>query len=125
MIRAVLVGLCKEDPPPHSGCITMKPGSCGFRLDHNISLYTSPTLESGSWTLAAKNILPTQSRPVGIYAVPNVHYNHRTRSWVLWVNYLFNPTSAAGEFAHSRYLTATSSVRVPTTTHDVCIPSFL
>eukprot|EP01052_Picozoa_sp_SAG31_P021544 SAG31_NODE_1672_length_7564_cov_10.193704_6_plen_224_part_00 len=25
-------GLCKEDPPPHSGCITMKVGSCGFHL---------------------------------------------------------------------------------------------
>merc|ERR1719409_832983 len=54
-------GLCREDPPPHSGCLTMKVGSCGFRLDHNISLYTSPTLESGSWTLAAKNVLPVAS----------------------------------------------------------------
>lgn len=101
----------------------MKPGSCGFRLDHNISLYTSPTLESGSWVLAAKNILPVDSRPVGIYAVPNVQYNHRTRSWVLWVNYLFNPTSPAGEFAHSRYLTATSSVRAPVITHVYIVSS--
>ena len=82
----------------------------GSLKDHNISLYTSPTLESGTWTLAAKNILPVESRPVGIYAVPNVHWNPRTGLWVLWVNYLFDPTSPAGEFAHSRYLTATSPV---------------
>ena len=37
-------------------------------------------------------------------------FNNKTQLFVLWVNYLFDPTGPAGEFAHSRYLTATSPV---------------
>lgn len=44
-------GSCRE--PDGVGCNQPKPkppmGFCGFRLDHNISLWSSSDLSSGSW----------------------------------------------------------------------------
>ena len=74
-----------------NGCANSTVGACGFRLDHNISLYASDDLSSGSQKLLAKNILPVDARPSGIYFAPKVKFNQQTGKYVLWVNYLFEP----------------------------------
>ena len=79
-------------------------GTCGgFRMDHNVSVWTSPTLESGSWTLVTREALPIASRPVGSYYRPKVVYNPTTKTYVLWVNYAPGGYDNAG-----KYLSATS-----------------
>eukprot|EP00035_Acanthoeca_spectabilis_P010325 m.182837 g.182837 ORF g.182837 m.182837 type:complete len:289 (+) comp14984_c0_seq5:392-1258(+) len=76
---------------------------CGGRLDHNISLYTSPNLTSGSWSYAG-DLLPMASRPEGVYYRPKVVYSAATKLYVLWANWL--PPSR--DFMQSQYLSATS-----------------
>ena len=44
---AASYGTCKE-PAGTSGCSGAAPGACGFRLDHNVSVFTSPDL--ATWT---------------------------------------------------------------------------
>jgi hypothetical protein len=98
-------GLCQE-PAGSNGCANNSVGACGFRLDHNMSLYASDTLESGTWELVTNNILPVGLRPAGIYFAPKVKWHAVKQTWVLWVNYLYDP--AKYKFARSQYLTATS-----------------
>ena len=99
-------GLCKEPAGTKNGCANSTVGACGFRLDHNISLYASIDLSSGSQKLISKNILPIDARPSGIYFAPKVKPNEKTGMYVLWVNYLYKPQIYG--FARSQYLTATS-----------------
>jgi hypothetical protein len=40
------------------------PEKCGFQLNHNISIWTSPNLTSGSWTYAG-NAINVTDRPAG------------------------------------------------------------
>ena len=46
-------GLCEE--PAGEGC-DMTSVKCGFQLDHNISIWTSPDLASGSWTYVGNSV---------------------------------------------------------------------
>eukprot|EP01090_Pellita_catalonica_P016055 TRINITY_DN4502_c0_g1_i1.p1 TRINITY_DN4502_c0_g1~~TRINITY_DN4502_c0_g1_i1.p1 ORF type:complete len:321 (-),score=22.84 TRINITY_DN4502_c0_g1_i1:40-1002(-) len=94
-------GNCKEQS---HGCSNQTQGACGFRLDHNITLYSSKSLASGSWAYRG-NLLPPKIRPSGTYYRPKVIYNAHTQKWVLWVNYLPEGKS----FLASSYLAATSS----------------
>jgi len=96
---AMSYGTCKEQP---TGCYNATLGACGFRLDHNISVWTSPDLSSGSWVFQGY-ALPVDQRPVGIYYRPKVLYNPNTKLYVLWVNWL-----KGGNFGGSQYLVATS-----------------
>lgn len=72
-------------------------------IDHNVSLYTSSDLTSGSWEYRA-DILPMRIRPMGTYYRPKVVYNPATRRYVLWVNWM-----PPGDFKKSQYLTATAT----------------
>lgn len=78
-------------------------GDCGFRDNHNISLFTSGDLSSGSWHFEG-DVLPVDQRPSGIYYRPKVVYNAKTQQYVLWVNWLANRR----DFGSSKYLVATS-----------------
>ncbi len=63
------------------------PEKCGFRLNHNISIWTSPNLTSGSWTYAG-NAIDVANRPPGIVFRPHLVYNRNTKLYVLMWNYM-------------------------------------
>ena len=80
-------GTCSE--PQGQGCNQPTPeppeGYCGFRLDHNISIYTSVDLSSGSWVFQGY-ALDWTARPPGTVFRPSVVFNFVTSKWVLWWN---------------------------------------
>lgn len=90
-------GDCAEQP---SGCANTTLGNCGFRLTHTVLAYTSMDLVS--WKLVS-DILPYESRPVGVYYRPKVVLCPATGLYTLWVNWL-----PGGDFGRSQYLVATS-----------------
>ena len=63
------------------------PEKCGFRLNHNISIWTSPNLTSGSWTYGG-NAVDVTNRPAGIVFRPHLVYNRNTKLYVLMWNYM-------------------------------------
>lgn len=69
------------------GCANHCTTCGGFRFDHNVSVWTSPTLGSGTWTLVTREALPIATRPLATYYRPKVLYNPSTQQYVLWVNY--------------------------------------
>ena len=71
-------------PPPRMGC-DQQPDHCGFRSNHNITVWTSPSLASGSWVKVG-DAFPLDSRPPGLIFRPDAIYNPNTRTWVLWYN---------------------------------------
>jgi hypothetical protein len=58
------------------------PEKCGFRLDHNISIWTSPNLTSGSWTYAG-NAINVTDRPSGLMNYIFYLYNNLLHRQVL------------------------------------------
>ena len=50
------------------------PEKCGFQLNHNISIWTSPNLTSGSWTYAG-NAINVTDRPAGLKICISYLYN--------------------------------------------------
>ena len=76
-------GLCKENP--HDGCTNHTTGACGFRDNHNVSIFRSPDLSQNSW-MRVGSALP-ENRPTAIYYRPKVLFNARTQKYVLWVNW--------------------------------------
>jgi hypothetical protein len=62
------------------------PEKCGFQLNHNISIWTSPNLTSGSWTYAG-NAINVADRPSGLMICISYLYNdllhHQVLSFVL------------------------------------------
>ena len=75
---------CTE-PPGNGGCDGARVGSCGFNLNHTVSLATSTDLVS--WSLVGV-VLPVESRPPGILFSPWVARSASTGLYVLWVNIL-------------------------------------
>jgi hypothetical protein len=65
--------------------IYQKFGSCGFREDHALNVYSSPDLVN--WTFRG-NALPASQRPRGVNFRPKVVRNERTGQYILWVNLL-------------------------------------
>lgn len=90
---------CPGQPDP-AKCNT----AAGFRQDHNVSVWSSPTMASGSWQLVTQEGLPISSRPRAVYYRPKVQFNRRTKLYVLWVNY-----AQPGYGAPGQYLTATAA----------------
>lgn len=91
-MHAAEYGLCKE--PPQTGC-QREANDCGFRLDHNISIYHSDSLASGSWRFLGHAITPAQ-RPAGILYRPHAVWNPTTMRVVLWWNYVLPSGGYAG-----------------------------
>lgn len=72
-------------PPQYCPGVWATFGGCGFRVDHTLSIYSSPDLVS--WTYEGDG-LPEAARPSGIYFRPKVVFDPRTFEYVLWINYL-------------------------------------
>eukprot|EP01116_Phalansterium_solitarium_P018894 TRINITY_DN5140_c0_g1_i1.p1 TRINITY_DN5140_c0_g1~~TRINITY_DN5140_c0_g1_i1.p1 ORF type:complete len:426 (-),score=61.04 TRINITY_DN5140_c0_g1_i1:27-1304(-) len=94
--HAAEYGLCKE--PQNYGC-DQTPDHCGFHQNHNISIWTSPDLSSGSWQYAG-NAIDVADRPAGIVYRPHAVYNPNTKLYVLWWNY---------DTGHGSFLAAATS----------------
>jgi hypothetical protein len=75
-------GLCVAALP--LGC-DQTPDHCGFRGDHNVTIWTSPDLSSGAWTYVGLAFEYT-ARPAGILYRPDAIFNPNTGLWVLWFN---------------------------------------
>ena len=62
---------------------------CGHSSDHNVSIYTSPNMTSGSWeyrgTIFNESMSP--QRPKGRYFRTFIFYNNQTSKYVLWNMY--------------------------------------
>ena len=69
-------GLCKEPPGP-SGCSVWHPGGCGFQLNHNVSLYTSPDLSE--WTFRGYVFQMSSMKRQGIMFCPKILPNPKTK----------------------------------------------
>lgn len=76
-------GLCVA--PTGQGC-DQTPDHCGLRSNHNITIWSSPDLTSGSWTKHG-DAFPLSSRPPGLIFRPDAIFNPNTQLWVLWYNY--------------------------------------
>jgi hypothetical protein len=89
-------GLCTAALP--LGC-DQTPDKCGFRDDHNVSIYTSPDLTSGSWNFKGFAYLWTD-RPAGVLYRPDAIYNAATGLWVLWINlnYVYYTSTSISPF---------------------------
>jgi hypothetical protein len=88
-------GLCKA--PTGMGC-DQTPDRCGFRGTHNVTVWTSPDLTSGSW-VSAGYAFALADRPAGLIFRPDAIFNPNTGLWVLWYN-----QASAG----NTYVTSTS-----------------
>lgn len=86
-VHCVAYGLC-EAPLPY-GC-TQMPDKCGFRLNHNVSVYSSPNMSSGSWHFEGYAI-DLDERPAGTVFRPEVAYSPATSKYVLWWNWVSPP----------------------------------
>jgi hypothetical protein len=73
-------GLCTEPPGP-SGCTTWHPGGCGFQLNHNVSLYTSPDLSV--WTFRGHVFEMGSLKNQGIMFCSRVLISPKTKKWVI------------------------------------------
>eukprot|EP01083_Nonionella_stella_P248050 859258_1 len=78
---AISYELCNE-----SLIVCNQTGTCAHTYDHNISLWSSPNLTSGSWKFE-KFLFDTTTpgRPVGVYFRPYIFYNKFTNKYVLWI----------------------------------------
>lgn len=95
-------GSCKE-PSGSNGCADFGVGNCGFRLDHNVSVFTSKDLSS--WTSHAPIFQFLKDHPIpGIMFCPKMLFNKKTSNWVLWYNWI----DVKFGFAASYYAVAVS-----------------
>ena len=97
---AASYGDCTE-PKGDNGCSKSGIGNCGFRTDHNVTLFTSTDLVT--WTnngvvFSALGNLPPQS----VLFAPKTVFNKITQEYVMWFNYI------VGDFSKSYYGVATS-----------------
>lgn len=82
IMHTIEYGLCIA--PSKLGCDST-PDHCGFRGTHNITVWTSPDLSSGSWTKHG-NAFELAARPAGLIFRPDAIFNPDTQLWVLWFN---------------------------------------
>jgi hypothetical protein len=82
VMHTIEYGLCVAPLP--LGC-SPTPDDCGARLDHNVSVFSSPDLSAGSWTFEGL-ALAASARRRGILYRPHVVYSAQSRQWVLWAN---------------------------------------
>lgn len=82
VMHTVEYGLCVA--PARQGC-DQTPDHCGFRGNHNVTVWTSPSLESGSWTPHG-NAFEVAARPAGTLYRPDAIFAPATGLWVLWYN---------------------------------------
>ena len=83
--HAMEYGLCKE--PLKHGC-DQTPNHCGFRNDHNVSIWRSRNLASGSWQKIGTAMQCQKLNGCAIAYRPHLVYNRITKKYVLFVNYV-------------------------------------
>ena len=82
VMHAIEYGLCVA--PTNYGC-DQTADKCGFRGTHNVTIWTSPDLSSGSWHRVGY-AFDLAARPAGLLFRPDAIYNPNTGLWVLWYN---------------------------------------
>lgn len=107
-MHSAAYGLCKE--PAAHGC-DQTPTHCGFRDDHNITVYRSYNLSSGSWEMLGTAIAPSQ-RPAGVLFRPHAVYNPSTGLAVLWWNYNLKYAAATAPGPAGPFVTVNDDVNV-------------
>jgi hypothetical protein len=84
-----------KQAPTTTGCDVDPVSRCGFRLDHNVSIYSSWDLSSGSWQFEGY-AFPWTERPPGTLFRPSAVYNPNSKEYVLWWNYVHPNGTYAG-----------------------------
>ena len=79
-------GLCRE--PPKLGCDGGTTHGCGFHTNHNVSIWRSTDLSSGSWEKVGTAMECAKLDGCGVLYRPHVVFNPRTKEYVLFVNYV-------------------------------------
>lgn len=82
IMHTIEYGLCEA--PTNYGC-DQTPDHCGFRDTHNVTVWTTSNLSSGSWQYVGY-AFDLNSRPAGLIFRPDAIYNPNTNQWVLWYN---------------------------------------
>ena len=88
-MHAAQYGEC-ADPPQH-GCGTTgsnRTASCGFQPDHNVSIWSSPDLSSGSWRFEGQAVQCTEAPHCSILYRPHLVWNPNTKLYVLFWNFV-------------------------------------
>lgn len=103
-------GNCSEThgliPPEDCPGIYKPYGSCGFRIDHQVNVFSSSDLLA--W-IPEGNVLSAADRPTGIYFRPKILQHPTTGEFVLWINRVPPaPTPLAG-YPHAVYVVATAA----------------
>eukprot|EP01098_Paradermamoeba_levis_P007450 TRINITY_DN3081_c0_g1_i1.p1 TRINITY_DN3081_c0_g1~~TRINITY_DN3081_c0_g1_i1.p1 ORF type:complete len:284 (-),score=58.02 TRINITY_DN3081_c0_g1_i1:327-1178(-) len=94
-------------PPRDCPGIYKSFGSCGFREDHAVNVYTSPDLVN--WTFV-RDVFPPNARPTGIYFRPKVVFNRKTNKYVMWINFLAPALNPLLAYPKARAMVAVSDV---------------
>jgi hypothetical protein len=99
-MHAAQYGECTD--PPHHGCEMSGPTraqSCGFHPNHNVSIWSSPDLSSGSWQFLGQAVQCTEAPNCGILYRPHLVWNPNTKLYVLFWNYVNKQGKYAGDAA--------------------------
>lgn len=81
------------DDPPLRGCDSAAAHGCGFHANHNVSMFSSPDLSSGSWVYRGDALRCAEVPDCAILYRPHLVWNPSTRLYVLFYNYV----SASGK----------------------------
>lgn len=73
--------------PPHTGC-ERDASNCGFQQNHNVSIWKSETMESGTWHFVGNAVECERAPDCGILYRPHMVYNRKNRKYVLYYNYV-------------------------------------
>ena len=82
VMHTIEYGLCVA--PTGQGC-DQTPDHCGFRDNHNVTVWTSKDLSSGSWHYEGQ-AFALSARPPGLIFRPDAIFNPNTQLWVLTYN---------------------------------------
>ena len=87
-------GICAD--PPNQGCQQIQ-GRCGFHNDHNVSIYRSRTMASGTWERVGTAVECAQLPDCGILYRPHMVQHPRTKKYLLYYNYVNKRGQYAGD----------------------------
>jgi hypothetical protein len=88
-MHAAQYGLCAD--PPNHGCGLSGPTralSCGFQPNHNVSIWSSANLSSGSWHFEGQAVQCTEAPHCSILYRPHLVWNPNTELYVLFWNFV-------------------------------------